>query len=142
MRPIVVFDTNVLFSHTSWRGNPFQCVELARAGAVEGVTCLEILNELTDKLQVKLSFTPAEALDALVDLLTFLRVVPIKRLLKAVPADPDDDKVLECAVAASATHVVTGDRRHLLPMRQYQGILIVSPAEFLAIVAASTSQQP
>lgn len=59
MRPIVVFDTNVLFSHTSWRGNPFQCVELARAGAVEGVTCLEILNELTDKLQVKLSFTPA-----------------------------------------------------------------------------------
>jgi predicted nucleic acid-binding protein len=41
---------------------------------------------------------------------------------------------LECAVVAAATHVVTGDRRHLLPMRNYAGIAIVSPAVFLAEV--------
>jgi hypothetical protein len=27
-----VFDTNILFSATGWRGNPFPCVERARAG--------------------------------------------------------------------------------------------------------------
>ena len=68
-------------------------------------------------------------------LLTFSRVVSISGQLKVVAGDPDDDKVLECAVVAGATHVVTGDRRHLLPMRSYAGIQIVTPAEFLAAMA-------
>jgi len=74
-------------------------------------------------------------LETVVDLLTFLRVVSIPRQLKVVAADPDDDKVLECAVVAAATHVVTGDRRHLLPMQLYAGIPIVTPTAFLAAVA-------
>ena len=45
-----------------------------------------------------------------------------------------DNKVVECAVAAGATHLVTGDRRHLLPLKSYQGIQILSPAEFVALV--------
>jgi hypothetical protein len=32
MRQVAVFDTNILFSATAWKGNPYQCVELARAG--------------------------------------------------------------------------------------------------------------
>jgi predicted nucleic acid-binding protein len=106
------------------------------------VTCLEILDELTDKLQSKLSFTLEEAVDTLADLLTFLRAVPIIGSVKAVPADPDDDKIVECAVVASASHIVTGDRRHLLPIKQYQGILIIAPADFLAIAAAFSRQSP
>jgi predicted nucleic acid-binding protein len=43
---IVVFDTNILFSATGWRGNPFQCVEQARAGKIEAVSCVELLEEL------------------------------------------------------------------------------------------------
>jgi predicted nucleic acid-binding protein len=54
--------------------------------------------------------------------------------LKAIPADPDDDKVLECACQASATHIVTGDRRHLLPLGSFQGIPIVTAAVFLAAI--------
>ena len=142
MRPIAVFDTNVLFSAEVWRGNPFRCVELARLATVEGVTCVEILDELIEKLQARLSFSLEEAIDSLADLLTFLRVVPIPGLLKAVAADPDDDKVLEAAVVAGATHVVTGDRRHLLPIGQFQGILIVTPAQFLAAIATWNGNAP
>jgi uncharacterized protein len=136
VRPVAVFDTNVLLSGLVWRGNPYRCLELARARTIEGVTCVEILNELTDKLQVKLTFTLEQAVDTLVDLLTFLRVVPIAGQVRAVAADPDDDKVLECAVAAGATHVVTGDRKHLLPLVTYQGISILSPTDFLSAVSA------
>lgn len=133
--PIVaVFDTNVLFSASGWKGRPYQCLELARKGAVEGVTCRELLDELVDKLESKLSFTAEQSFDATIDLLTFLRVVPITSQLQVVAADPDDDKVLECAVVAGATHVVTGDRRHLLPLGSFQGIMIVTPAAFLAVV--------
>jgi predicted nucleic acid-binding protein len=72
----------------------------------------------------------------LADFLTFLRVVPITGQLKAVPADPDDDKVLECATLGGATHVVTGDRRHLLPLGVFQGIEIVTAAEFLKALSS------
>ena len=136
MRRIAVFDTNVLFSGVGWKGKPFQCLALARVGLVQGVTCREVLDELADKLQSKLSFTAEQAVETVADLLTFLRVVPITGQLKAVPADPDDDKVLECATTAGATHIVTGDRRHLLPLGSYQGIPIITVADFLAVATA------
>jgi putative PIN family toxin of toxin-antitoxin system len=132
---VVVFDTNILFSAIGWKGKPYECVELARAGAVEAVTCTELLDELSAKLQSKLSFTADQAVDSVVDLLTFLRVIAIPGRLKAVAADPDDDKTLECAVIAGATHVVTGDRRHLLPIGTFQGIQIITAAEFLSVIA-------
>ena len=131
MQPIAVYDTNILLSGVGWRGSPYRCLELARQGSVEGLTCSEILDELAEKLTTKLKFSLPETTDVIADLLGFLRVVKITNTLKAVPADPDDDKVIECAVVGSATHIVTGDRRHLLPFGNYQGILIVTAADFL-----------
>lgn len=46
-----------------------------------------------------------------------------------------DRHVLECAIEANAHFLVTGDRKHLLPLREYQGIRIVTPAEFLVLSA-------
>ena len=135
MRSVAVFDTNILFSAVGWNGKPFQCVELARAGTVEGVTCQELLDELAEKLETKLSIAPEQVVETIADLMTFLRVVSIPGLLKAVLADPDDDKVLECAEVAGATHIVTGDRRHLLPIGSFKGIPIVTAADFLAVAA-------
>jgi putative PIN family toxin of toxin-antitoxin system len=136
VRKIAVFDTNILFSGVGWKGKPFQCLELARAGIVDGVTCRELLDELADKLQSKLSFSPEQTLDTMADLLSFLRVAPITGQLQAVLADPDDDKVVECAATAGATHIVTGDRRHLLPLGTFQGIAILTAADFLAVATA------
>jgi uncharacterized protein len=133
---VVVFDTNVLFSSISWKGRPYECVELARIGQVDGVTCRELVDELVDKLQTKLRFDSGQAMETAADLLGFLRIVPISGRLQVVAADPDDDKVVECAVVAGATHIVSGDRRHLIPLGNFQDIQIVSPAEFLTLVAA------
>ena len=135
MSRVVVFDTNILISAIGWKGKPYECVELARSGAVDAVTCAEILDELSAKLQSKLAFSANLAIDSVVDLTTFIRVVAIPGQLKVVTADPADDKTLECAVIAGATHVVTGDRRHLLPIGSFQGVQIVSAAEFLSLIA-------
>jgi uncharacterized protein len=132
LRLIPVFDTSILFSATAWRGRPFQCVAAARSAVVEGITCREILDELAEKLETKLRFSPAEATDTVTDLLTFLRLVEISGPLHPVASDPDDDKIVECAIAGGATHIVTSDRRHLLPMDGYHGIRIVTAADFLA----------
>jgi hypothetical protein len=88
MRKIAVFDTNILFSGVGWKGKPFLCLELARAGVVDGVTCRELLDELAEKLQSKLSFTPEQTLDTVADLLTFLRVVPSPVRSRPSPLTP------------------------------------------------------
>ena len=131
MQPIVVYDTNVLISGMVWGGIPYDCIELARQEKVEGVTCDEILNEFEDKLTTKLGFSPSDAAEIVAGLLDFLQIVEIPNRLKGVTTDPDDDMIIECAVVGGATHIVTGDQKHLLPLGNYQGILIVKPADFL-----------
>ena len=129
-----VFDTNVLISAViSRNGPPFKCLLIARQGLVESITCAEILDEFREKLLDKLKRTPEQA-DALVeDVKSFSRVVAITGELKVVEADPDDNKVVECAVAGKATHVVTCDARHLLPLKAYRDIDIISAADFISI---------
>lgn len=130
----VVFDTNILFSATGWRGKPFECVELARRGEIQAVTCVELLDELGEKLEAKLGFSPAQSAETLADYLSFLRVVSIPKTLDAVPRDPDDNAVLECAIEGKAEFVVSGDM-DLLELKSFRGIKIVRASEFLAILA-------
>jgi uncharacterized protein len=55
--------------------------------------------------------------------------------IRAVPDDPKDDMIVATAVATGADYLVTGDRRHLLPLREYEGIRIVTPRQFLDLIA-------
>jgi putative PIN family toxin of toxin-antitoxin system len=53
--------------------------------------------------------------------------------LEVVKEDPADNRVLECATAGGASYIITGDA-HLLKLKEYQGMVIFKPAEFLALV--------
>ena len=130
----VVFDTNILFSAAGWRGKPFECVEQARAGKVQAVSCVELMEELAEKLEAKLGFSPEQSAETLADYLSFLRMANIPKTLNAVPRDPDDNAVLESALEANAKYVVTGDL-DLLELKAFRGIEIVRASEFLAIIA-------
>jgi putative PIN family toxin of toxin-antitoxin system len=129
-----VFDTNILFSTTGWRGNPFQCVERARAGEIQAVTCPELVEELAEKLNLRLHFSAEQVAETLADYLGFLRVVQIPKLLKAVPRDPEDNMVLECAIEGQAQYVVSGDN-DLLVLKEFRGIQIVRASDFLKVLA-------
>lgn len=130
----VVFDTNILFSATGWRGNPFQCVERARTGEVAAVSCPELMEELAEKLELKLGFSPDQTAETLADYLSFVRLVDIPKTLDAVPRDAEDNAVLECAIEGGAEYVVTGDD-DLLSLKTFRGIQIVRAREFLDILA-------
>jgi len=136
MRPVVVFDTNILFSGLGWRGKAHQCLMAAREGIVESVTCQEILAELEAVLRLKRNMPEDDIVEAVNEILLFSRVVQIANTLTGVVSDPEDHKVLECAVVGGASHIVTGDRRHLLPLGSYQEIAIVSAADFIGLVAS------
>jgi predicted nucleic acid-binding protein len=124
MQRVAVFDTNVLLS--------------SRIAA--SVTCDEILTEFEEKLRLRFAYPQERAAWAVDEMRRLSRIVAVPNQLKVVSADPDDDKIIECALLGGATHVVTGDKRHLLPLKNYRGIEIVTPATFVAIVrSASTS---
>lgn len=66
----------------------------------------------------------------------FSRLIEISGALKAVPDDPDDDMVVECAVIGNVTHIVTGDK-HLLSLTSHQRIAILKAAEFVSLLSSS-----
>ena len=55
---------------------------------------------------------------------------------RVVAGDADDDQVIAAAVAARADLIVSGDRKHLLPLGSHQGIDIVDAAEAVRRIAA------
>ena len=130
-----VFDTNILFSATGWRGKPFECVQRARAGEVQVVTCPELIEELAEKLETRLHFSADQVAETIADYLGFLRVIRVPKVLMAVPHDPEDNMVLECAIEGEAQYIVSGDK-HLLELKEYRGIRIIRAGDFLNLVSA------
>lgn len=131
----VVYDVNVLFSWVGWRGVPYRCVEAAREiELVESISCEAILNTFAEKLRLKLGFEENQVVDALTDFLSFTTLISLPDTIPTVSGDAEDDGVIACAVAAQAEYIVSGDKRHLLPLREYQQTRIVSPAEFLTVI--------
>lgn len=132
MQPVVVYDTNVLISGMIWGGIPYRSLELAQENKVKGLICDEILDEFENKLMIKLGISSTRTSVVKTRLLGFLQRIEIPNRLKGITTDPNDDMIVECAVVGGATHIVTGDQKHLLPLGNYHGILIVKPADFLA----------
>ena len=77
-----------------------------------------------------MGLSAAEAARAIAEILSFSQLVTIENKLHVVAADPDDDKVLECALAGGVDFIVTGDR-HLLDLTSYEGIPILRADGFL-----------
>ena len=105
------------------------------------VTSAPLLRELDDvlgrpRIAECLGWRPEERASFIAALTDFAVIVAPKEKLQVVKADPTDNRVLEAAVAGGADYAVSGDR-HLRELGSYEGIPIVTPARFAAILAAS-----
>jgi putative PIN family toxin of toxin-antitoxin system len=133
----VVFDTNVVASASFWRGTPFECLAAWAQGRCEAVVSPALLAEYHETIEeLRLEYPrrePVEWVNALTEAAEL--IFPTERATGATP-DPGDEMVLECALAAEADFIVSGDKKHLLALRQFQGIPIVSPVEFLRKIKA------
>jgi putative PIN family toxin of toxin-antitoxin system len=132
----VVFDTNIWVSGLLWRGKPHQCLLLAKGGAVQHVHCTEMMAELSEKLRETFGFSENHVRAVLYDFRHSCERVEITGEIQVVVDDPDDDKFIECALVAKASVIVSGDH-HLLELGKYEGIPVLSAAEFLGRYAGS-----
>jgi uncharacterized protein len=132
----VTADTNILISGMIFpRGKPFQLLELVREGKINLTVSGAILDEMADVLARKFAWPPEDITEARRRVQQMARTVTPAAQLDVVKEDPDDNRILECAVSAGSDYVVTGDNHRL---RRYDAIRILSVADFLE-VAASTS---
>lgn len=127
---LVVADTNVFISALMFGGLPGQFLDLALRRRFTLVTSRALLDELDEKLREKFAVSERDALTIRAKLEASTNVVDPDFELYAVPGDPDDNRVLECAVAGKADFIVSGDR-HLLRIGTYEGIVIVTVRQFL-----------
>jgi len=138
-RPHLVLDTNILVSALVFGGPPREILNMIIAGAVNCSLSLPILDELQDVLQrPKFGFSPQQAMGIAEDLSTLCAIVNPLEQISVIGADPDDDRILECALEARARIIISGDA-HLLDLRAYEGIRIMNPSEFLQMVRERTS---
>ena len=132
----VVVDTNVLVSSALVPGGPPARLVLAWIeDRFQLITSPELLAELQRVLtrpRVVRRILTSDGSILLEQLDDRAEVVhPSVRL--EVVRDPDDDRVLEAAVAGMADVIVSGDR-DLLDLGEYEGISIVTAAQFLAML--------
>ena len=128
----VVFDTNVVASASFWRGAPFDCLAAWAQGRCMAVVSSSLLAESHETVdELHLDYPSRKCVEWVAALTESAELVFPAERASGVTPDPDDEMILECALAAEADFIVSGDKKHLLALRQFQGIPIVSPAEFL-----------
>lgn len=126
----VVADTNVYVSALLFGGAPEEVLSLARAGHIALHISPAIREELRRVLAEKFGWENSQVRAVLTALAKFTIVEIPNTEVNAIAEDPCDNRILECALAAEAQAIVSGDR-HLRRLRIFRGIPILTPREFL-----------
>ncbi len=130
----VVLDTNVIVSGLLFPGGiPDKIVRACLTGQISNATSPDLLTELRRILQKKFNLSE-ERVAMLLDLMkeNSELVYPVERI-KKIKADEADNRVLECALTAKVQFIISGDQKHLLKLKFFQDIEILSPAKFFQI---------
>ena len=136
-----VADTNIVVSGLLWHGPPRDVLEAARAGEVRLFTTAVLLAELQDvlarpKFAERLKRAGVTSDELVVGYAALATVVQPASIEPVIVEDPDDDSVLACALAAQAEVIASGDS-HLLQLKEYRQIRILTAAQLLAELARS-----
>lgn len=130
-KPQVVFDTNIYISAILFGGNPRSCLELARSGDIVLIISKAILVEVAKKLREKFLWEETDITDVIEGLLVFITIINPSQTITIIKEDEPDNRILEAAMEAKADYVVSGDKKHLLSLRKFKAIPIISSKEFL-----------
>jgi putative PIN family toxin of toxin-antitoxin system len=131
----VTLDTNVLISGTFWTGNSFRILDAVDRKEITLILSEEILaeyrrieksSEIMDKIARKNLILSKTAKRAVQD----ATIVNPLLNFDVITDDPSDNKILECAVAGDVDYIISNDW-HLLRLKEFRGIRIVTPEEFV-----------
>lgn len=130
----VVIDTNVFVSSfLTPEGHPRAIIDLWKTGKISLCISEEILEEYLEVL-ARLGLGGEPELRYLLRMLKRKENLVFRKVaahFHQIKEDPSDDKFVDCAIAARARFIVSGDS-HLLKLKQFKTVKIVSPEQFVA----------
>jgi uncharacterized protein len=129
----VAADTNIYISALIFAGLPRQFLLAAEDARIHLFISEPIRQELLRILQTKFSWSNDQVNETLLQLESCTELVRPTETLDVIKEDPDDNRVLECAVAAGARFIVSGDN-DLLRLGQFRNIRIVKVADFMKLI--------
>jgi putative PIN family toxin of toxin-antitoxin system len=135
----LVLDTNVVVAGLLWAGPPHHLLDRAIDQSLTLYSSPALIDELTQTLHYQ-KFVPriqrfgTTALALVAQYTALVTLVSPTQVPRVIEHDADDDHVIAAAVAAQADLIVSGDRKHLLPLGTYAGIRIVTAAEALRLI--------
>lgn len=133
-KPRVVIDTNIFISGLHYFGKPHRVLELLRQGRIECYASPFILNELKRILSGKFGWSKPNIEAVLLFLKKHTIEVEPRKTVSVIHEKEDDNRILECGLEGKVHYIISGDKRHLLRLKQFRGIKIVSPTEFLKLL--------
>ncbi|OAT80392.1 putative toxin-antitoxin system toxin component, PIN family [Desulfotomaculum copahuensis] len=133
----IVLDTNVVVSGILVsNGPPAKILDLWIENKFRVIISQALIEEYFDVLlrpKFRRAGTIIERQDILMGLLSLENTIIVfpGTELDVIKSDPEDNRVLECALAGEVQYIVSGDE-HLLKLKVFQGIMIISPTDFVA----------
>lgn len=140
----ITLDTNVLISGTFWTGDSFRILDMIDKKELNNVSSKDIIEEYneiinSDEIIEKVEDKKLIIKGVVHNVIENSEIVEPIVKLDVIKDDPDDNKVLECAKEGMVSYIVTNDN-HLLKVKEFEGIKIVTPEEFLRIL--KTNNKP
>lgn len=123
----IVLDTNIYIAAAIYKGLSRQILDFIFENSL--ITLFiseEILQELYDKLDTKFHWPDERISFYLDDIKIMAKLVSSSEKLSVISRDPDDNKILECAVSGNADLIVTLDQ-DLIKLKKFRGIGIIHP---------------
>jgi uncharacterized protein len=135
----VVFDTNIYISaFVIPGGNAEKAYLHAVDGNFELCTSIAILTELARKLDEKFGWEKEKIEQLITSISNIAHTFQTSPRLKVLSDDPDN-RILECALDATAEFIVTGDK-HLLNLARHQDFEIIKLSAFLAMLHQASAE--
>jgi putative PIN family toxin of toxin-antitoxin system len=126
----IVADTNIYISALNFAGTADEVLALGRVGLIEIAISPAILDEIGGVLARKFRWSTNRVREARAAIGNFTVLVQPQESVSIVREDEADNRILECALAAGADAIVTGDH-HLLELGRFGDVRITTPREFL-----------
>lgn len=131
----VVLDTNIYLSGLVFKdSNPAKIIDLAKKRNFDAFCSRFIIDELRHNLIRKFNYSAELAQLGIIEALKFTTVVCPNKKVALIKEKETDNRILECALAVKANYLISGDKKHILPLKKINGTKIVSAWEFIELL--------
>lgn len=134
----ITVDTNTLISSTFWYGASDKIIARVEAKEMQLILSGEIIKEYIDvleyeEIQDKIRDKQLVMKHTVKKIISISTIIEPKIKLDVVKDDPDDNKILECALAGNVDCIISNDK-HLLKLKKFENIPILKPDDFLKLL--------